>query len=444
MRIARLQIPVQIPTPKSQDFPTPISKDEDDKAEDDIFADGELDDSKKEVLSTQGVIWGQIIGFLPEQIDLSDALAFRIPFSYLSTDGKLSANSNLKIPAERAVKTYVDTNSSLSQGANWGDISGNLPDQADLNDALEGKQDVLGFTPERALNFSTGLTRTGDTVTANLSTGSLGGQTVIGGTAAGDDLTLSSTSNATKGNIIFGNSVYDQTNNRLGIGTNAPAYLLDTVGTNGFELFMDDPGQTFKIMGDTGGGVGTALRIDLISNAYVLGDVDNLWQGTRLYIDDANKEITMPEGNVAIGSGVTSERLSVVGGNIQIDECNALYLNGGWNPSFFNLRSCAGDVTISGIGNADAKFQIRESGITFDAKFNVNLDDGNVGIGTETPNQKLVVDGGLRLDTADAQPACDATTRGTFWVVQNGAGVKDDVQVCAKDAADAYAWRTLY
>lgn len=37
-----------------------------------------------------------------------------------------------------------------------------------------------------------------------------------------------------------------------------------------------------------------------------------------------------------------------------------------------------------------------------------------------------------------------STTRGTFWVVQGAAGVKDTVEVCAKDAADAYAWRTLY
>jgi len=58
-------------------------------------------------------------------------------------------------------------------------------------------------TSENPLTFSTGLTRSVDTITANLSTGIAGGQSVIGGTAAGDDLTLSSTTNGTKGNIIL-------------------------------------------------------------------------------------------------------------------------------------------------------------------------------------------------------------------------------------------------
>jgi hypothetical protein len=33
---------------------------------------------------------------------------------------------------------------------------------------------------------------------------------------------------------------------------------------------------------------------------------------------------------------------------------------------------------------------------------------------------------------------------GAFWVTQGGAGVKDPVEVCAKDAANAYAWRNFY
>ena len=43
-----------------------------------------------------------------------------------------------------------------------------------------------------------------------------------------------------------------------------------------------------------------------------------------------------------------------------------------------------------------------------------------------------------------AEPACDATARGLIWTVAGGAGVADTVRVCAKDAADAFAWRTIY
>jgi hypothetical protein len=53
-------------------------------------------------------------------------------------------------------------------------------------------------------------------------------------------------------------------------------------------------------------------------------------------------------------------------------------------------------------------------------------------------------DGGIRLNTTTAKPTCDASLRGTFWLTQGGAGVKDQLEVCAKDATDAYAWRTLY
>lgn len=42
------------------------------------------------------------------------------------------------------------------------------------------------------------------------------------------------------------------------------------------------------------------------------------------------------------------------------------------------------------------------------------------------------------------QQACSATTRGTLWYTQGAAGVKDTVQICTKDAADSYAWRSLW
>lgn len=60
--------------------------------------------------------------------------------------------------------------------------------------------------------------------------GRSGGQTLIGGTAASNNLTLQSTSNGTKGKIIFGTSAYDEVNNRLGIGNAAPSTTVDVTG----------------------------------------------------------------------------------------------------------------------------------------------------------------------------------------------------------------------
>jgi len=70
---------------------------------------------------------------------------------------------------------------------------------------------------------------------------------------------------------------------------------------------------------------------------------------------------------------------------------------------------------------------------------------GNVGIGTTTDlDQILTINGGITLRTTDGRPECNSISRGTFWVTQSAAGTKDDVEVCAKNAADAYDWRTIY
>lgn len=62
--------------------------------------------------------------------------------------------------------------------------------------------------------------------------GRLGGQTLIGGTAAGDDLTLQSTANATRGTIFLGAlSGYDEANSRLGLKITTPTRTLESYGT---------------------------------------------------------------------------------------------------------------------------------------------------------------------------------------------------------------------
>lgn len=52
--------------------------------------------------------------------------------------------------------------------------------------------------------------------------------------------------------------------------------------------------------------------------------------------------------------------------------------------------------------------------------------------------------GPLQNQPTGSQPACNSAARGTFWHNNGANGVKDSVSVCAKDAADNYAWRNLY
>jgi hypothetical protein len=44
----------------------------------------------------------------------------------------------------------------------------------------------------------------------------------------------------------------------------------------------------------------------------------------------------------------------------------------------------------------------------------------------------------------EARPTCDATARGRTWFQAGATGVQDTFAVCAKDAGDSYAWRSLY
>lgn len=82
-----------------------------------------------------------------------------------------------------------------------------------------------------AFNGSTWGAGTGGSGFAVLA-GQAGGQTLYGGTAAGENLVLGSTANATKGKIQFGaSSAYDEANVRLGIGTLTPQAGLH-VGSN--------------------------------------------------------------------------------------------------------------------------------------------------------------------------------------------------------------------
>ena len=46
--------------------------------------------------------------------------------------------------------------------------------------------------------------------------------------------------------------------------------------------------------------------------------------------------------------------------------------------------------------------------------------------------------------TSHVRPACDVAHRGLLNYLAGGTGVKDTVEICLKDATDAYSWKTIY
>jgi hypothetical protein len=101
---------------------------------------------------------------------------------------------------------------------------------------------VAGDTQQRLLADSNGAltwgsgSAVGDVTLSRTAVGVLGTNgavqagTVQGGSAASGTLTLSSTSNATKGKVLLGTSAYDEVANRFGVGKANPAVPLDVVG----------------------------------------------------------------------------------------------------------------------------------------------------------------------------------------------------------------------
>ena len=74
----------------------------------------------------------------------------------------------------------------------------------------------------------------------------------------------------------------------------------------------------------------------------------------------------------------------------------------------------------------------------------VEVKAGQIDFSAGAAQRFQIINGGAKLVDNGSKPTCNATNRGVLNTVNGGAGVKDTVEVCAKDAADVYDWRTIY
>ena len=157
--------------------------------------------------------------------------------------------------------------------------------------------------------------------------GRSGGQTLIGGTAAGNDLTLQSTSNATRGSILFGNSAYDENANRLGIGELVPAAALHVVGDVIVTGTVKEAANTasLTILGGLTAGANLELygstHATQANDAFLDADVTTFrtadGTGTVLVVNASSNVVTfsadlLPDGDNTRDIGSTSVRVAQV------------------------------------------------------------------------------------------------------------------------------------
>lgn len=173
--------------------------------------------------------------------------------------------------------------------------------------------------------------------------GRSGGQTLIGGTASGGNLTLQSTSHATKGKVILGSTsgvVFDEVNNRLGIGTVAPGNLLHLSqntgidGANPITLKIESNtvstgawtqggtmGQILFDSLDVSGGAGTRSAIKSIVEDTGGADSGLGFFTTTNGATGITEQIRISNaGNVGIGTTAPAQKLDITGGSVRLDD----------------------------------------------------------------------------------------------------------------------------
>jgi hypothetical protein len=211
--------------------------------------------------------------------------------------------------------------------------------------------------------------------------GRAGGQTLSGGNAASENLTLDSTTNGTKGNVLIA-----PTGGSVGIGTAAPSAPLDIYGAN------------LIIGGDTADGT---LRTNATAKTGM---------------------ITTPHYTNA------EEKISVMG-TFSGPAATTLYLGGG--SGTFNAAT-------------QVEFWTAANTTTLSGSVRMKIDNsGKVGIGTTSPGAPLDVKGEIRMTGATSgytgfKPA--AAAGGTVWELPSADGANG--QMLTTSGAGVLSWTT--
>lgn len=112
-----------------------------------------------------------------------------------------------------------------------------------------------------------------------------------------------------------------------------------------------------------------------------------------------------------------------------------------WANYFGNVDVLAGLTSSSYTFNSIGSLRF-ESGGGDDTYY--NIDPFHWAVGVFDKRGGMGQFGAIQLGDRGSFPTCNINLDGLLYLVKGGAGVKDSLSVCAKDATDTYAWRTIY
>jgi hypothetical protein len=272
--------------------------------------------------------------------------------------------------------------------------------------------------------------------------------------AAADGQTLLSLDSQTK-NVDFTKAAFTRpvkTGTILPSTCSAGDLFFQTSAPAGSNLYGCASANTWAVQ--SGGGGGGSLAID--NNGTLVGsrNIMNLIGGLGVVntISDTGTQINVQQSvdTSVIPSKATAQSgamsLCSSAGSSSVYTCGLLptlqtYTTGmvlAWKP---NVNGAGGATTLNvdtlgavTVKQADGVTDPTGADIVAGRLYNI-WHDGTV-FRLMTP--------AVNVASAAAQPACNVSQRGRFWQTLGGTGVKDAVTVCAKDAGDAYAWRSIY
>lgn len=204
----------------------------------------------------------------------------------------------------------------------------------------------------------------------------------------------------------------------------------------------DDGGSSHVFEGNNYNGGGTAVYLAGVSGGRVSGSEMGLQNVASIISSDVTFQghASGPGANVGLYVGENG---------FMLDGAPAVRFDRGAQVTLTNNVVSTDGSAFTGLGNLQelSAFGNRQLGTGAlydgDPAGGIVL-NGGVGIQTAHPGAELEINGGARLFTNKPQPSCTVAARGEIWFSQGGVNVKDTLLVCAKGAANNYAWRVLF